>query len=133
MSKIMDFCSKLENKIIESYEDGITLEVAEKLAGEFLHAQMVISSELKKKDLDSRMKKQGVKALRAALYLDQKSKAEKITEANMAALLDSNELVSSEQNSLDEAEANRDELERYYNIFNSAHVYFRQLSKGSLG
>jgi hypothetical protein len=133
MSKIMDFCSKLENKIIESYEDGITLEVAEKLAGEFLHAQMVISSELKKKDLDSRMKKQGVKALRAALYLDQKSKAEKVTEANMAALLDSNELVSSEQNSLDEAEASRDELERYYNIFNSAHVYFRQLSKGSLG
>jgi hypothetical protein len=133
MSKFIDFCKQLENKIVSSYEEGITLEDAEKLSAEFLYAQLQVSSELKKADLDSRMRKQGVKAIRAALYTEARSKADKITEAAITAMLDANELVSGEQMAFDTAEADRDELERYYNIFNSAHVYYRQLSRGVQG
>lgn len=133
MSKFKDLCDALEGKIVSSYEDGVTMDQAEKLAGEFLYAQMAVSNELKKADLDSRMRKTGVKAIRATVYTEARSKAEKITEAALTALLDSNELVESEQRAFDEAEVNRDELERLYNVFQQAHVYFRQISKGSLG
>lgn len=123
------YCQKLEDKIIDSYESGITLPEAEKLAAEFLAAQMTISRELSKSDLDSRMRKSGVKAIRAALYTEARSKAEKTTEGAIAALLDVNEIVISEQNAFDEAEVSRDELERLYSICNNAHIYFRGVAK----
>lgn len=130
----LEYCKELENKIIAAYEDSITMADAERLAGEFLRAQLVISNELKKADLASRMRKQGVKAIRAALYTDICSKNEKKpTEAAIAALLDSNEIVSSEQQSFDEAEVSRDELERYYNIFQNSHIYFRNIARGNMG
>ncbi len=125
-------CQALEQKIQESYQEGVTMETAEKLAAEFLHAQMVVSTELSKADLDSRMRKTGVKAIRAAIYLDTIQKNEKKpTEAGIAALIDTNELVAGEQKDFDEAEVKRDELERYYNIFQQAHVYYRNVAKGN--
>lgn len=125
------YCEKLENKIIASYEESITLPEAEKLAAEFLAAQLQVSRELAKCDLDSRMKKSGVKAIRAALYTEARSKGEKQTEASIAALLDANDLVAGEQNAYDQAEVERDELERLYNIFQNAHIYYRTVAKGS--
>jgi|WetSurMetagenome_2_1015567.scaffolds.fasta_scaffold581131_1 hypothetical protein len=126
-----DFCESMEKKIVDSYESGVSLVEAEKLAGEFLYAQIRVSDQLKTADLDSRMRKSGLKAIRAALYLDACSKADKKpTEAQLTAMLDTNEIVAAEQNSFDEAEVKRDAMDRYYNIFQSAHVYFRQLSRG---
>jgi hypothetical protein len=61
--------TQLETKIQKSYEEGITLEDAEKLAAEFLHAMMQISQQLKSLDLDARMKKAGLKSIKAATYL----------------------------------------------------------------
>lgn len=122
---------ELELKIEESYESGITLEEAEKLAAKFLRAQILISRELQKTDLDSRMKKSGVKALKAALYLVEVQKTDKKpSDVLLGNLVDSNELVVGEQNAFDTAETRRDELERYYNIFREAHVHYRQVSKG---
>ena len=115
MSKFIELCKQLEAKIVNTYEEGVTLEDAEKLAGEFLYAQMQVSHELKKSDLDARMRKTGVKAIRAAIYLDIVQKSDKKpTESQLTAMLDSDSIVTGEQNSLDEAESNRDELERYY-------------------
>lgn len=132
--KFSDRIAQLEAKIESSYTEGVTLEQAEKLAGEFLHAQMQVSAQLRTGDLDARMRKSGVKAVRAAIYLDIVSKAEKKpTEGQIDHMINTNDLVASEQDSLDKAEVSRDELERLYNVFNSAHVYFRQLSRGSLG
>ncbi len=128
-----EYCESLEAKIIQSYTEGVSLDTAEKLAGEFLVAQLKVSRELAKKDLDSRMRKQGVKAIRAALYTKIKGEVEKITEAAMTAQLDNNELVSGEQTSYDEAEVNKAELERYYEVFQAAHVYYRQTSRGVSG
>ena len=123
---------ELEAKIQESYEQGVTIEAAERLAGEFLHAQIVVSDELKKRDLDARMKKSGVKAIRAALYLETVKAADgkKPTEAAIEATLNSNELIIGEQRLLDEAEVDKAELERYYDVFANAHIFYRGISKG---
>lgn len=134
MNNFKEFCSSLETKIQESYERGVTAENAEKLAGEFLFAQMRVSAELTKSDLDSRMKKSGVKAIKAAIYMDTATKTDKKpTEAMIAAVVDSHEVVQSEQNNLDKAEVSRSELERLYNVFQHAHVFYRGVAKGQFG
>lgn len=131
MSKFKTLCSELESLIEASYTDGVTLEDAEKLAGKFLSAQILVSQELKKADLDSRMRKSGLKAVRAAIYMEAATKTDKKpSDVMLQAMVDMNDLVQGEQNNFDEAEADRDDLERYYNIFREGHVHFRQLSRG---
>lgn len=126
-----ELCKSLEAKIQQSYEQGVTLEEAEKLAGEFLYAQIQVSGELKKIDLDSRMRKSGVKAVRAAIYMEAATKdVKKPTEGQLDHTINLNDMVIGEQNGLDKAEVTRDELERYYNIFQNAHIHFRGISKG---
>lgn len=134
MKNVKELAQKLETKIQNSYEEGISLEEAEKLSGEFLHAQMRISSALKDADLNARMRKAGMKALRAALYLEAANKGDKKpTEATLSAIIDSNEIVAQQQEALDIAEVERDELSRFNEIFTQAHVYYRQMAKGTLG
>jgi hypothetical protein len=129
MSKLY---AQLEAKIQDSYESGTTVDQAEKLAAEFLHAQLKVSDQLKVLDLDARMRKSGVKSIKAALYLDAVQKNDKKpTEAMLSALIDSNELTVGEQSRLDEAEAEKAHLERYYDIFTNAHIFFRGVAKGN--
>lgn len=132
---LKELCQQLESEIEQSYEEGVTPEKAEKLAGKFLKAQMQVSAELTKADLSSRMRKSGVKAVRAAVYLDIVSKAEskKPTETHIASTIDTNDLVGTEQQAYDEAEVQKSELERYYDIFVQAHVHFRTIAKGTFG
>jgi hypothetical protein len=126
-----ELCKQLEKKIQQSYEQGVTLEDAEKLAGEFLGAMIKVSDELKSADLDSRMKKSGLKAIRASAYTQICSRdAKKPTEAAIDAEITSDKIVQQEQQDLDNAEVNRDALERYYNIFQNAHIFYRGVSKG---
>jgi hypothetical protein len=126
-----DMCAKLESEIEASYTEGVSLDEAEKLAGKFLSAQISVSRELQKLDLDSRMRKSGVKAVKAVIYKDECSKADKKpTESQLEHSLNSNELVISEQTGLDEAESSRDELSRLFNIFGNAHLHFRGIAKG---
>ncbi len=121
----------LEDIIIATYESGTTLDEAEKLAARFLHAQMQVSTALQEIDLTARMAKSGVKAVRAAVYLSEVQKAEKKpSDVLLGATVDSDELVTSEQNRLDTAEVERDALERYYSIFQNAHIYYRGIAKG---
>lgn len=132
MSNFDTLCEALESEIERSYtEGGVTLEEAEKLAGQFLHAQIKVSTELRKSDLDSRMRKSGLKAVRASVYIDAATKGEKKpTEAAIEATITTHEIVQSEQDSLDKAEVRRDELQRLFGVFKEAHVHFRQMSKG---
>jgi hypothetical protein len=124
-------CSELEIAITAAYDEGVSLDEAEKLAAKFLSAQLQVSAELKVADLNARMRKSGLKGVRAAIYLSEVSKGDKKpTEAMLTALIDSNETVIDEQQQLDEAEANKAELERYYEIFKDAHIYMRGISKG---
>lgn len=108
------------------------MEAAEKLAGKFLIAQIRTSEELKKADLDARMKKTGVKAIKAAVYMEGATKGErKPSDTLLEATVNLDKMVQEEQGRLDEAEVARDELEHYYNVFREAHIHFRSVAKGS--
>lgn len=125
------FCEGLEQNIKDSYENGVTMEEAEKLAGKFLSAQLMITRVLEDTDLDSRMKKSGLKAIKAAVYLEEAAKGDKKpTEAMLAAKVEIHELVQGEQKALDEAEVKRDKLNSYMSVFKEAHIFFRGISKG---
>jgi hypothetical protein len=123
----------LEEQIQLSYEEGVTVVEAERLAGQFLHAQMQISSEIKKADLSARMHKSGLKAVRAAVYMEASKPVDgkKPTEAAIGALVDTHEVVQLEQDALDTAEVERDELERQYDIMINGHIFMRGIAKGN--
>lgn len=126
-----ELCKSLETEIENSYTEGVTVDEAEKLAGKFLHAQISVSRELQKSDLDSRMRKQGVKTVRAAIYQAEiKGQDKKPTESALDHAINLNDVVQGEQEAFDKAETERDELERLYNIFANGHIYFRGIAKG---
>jgi mevalonate kinase len=124
----------LIEKIKSSYESGITTIEAEKLAGEFLYAQIQVSTQLAKQDLDAKMRKSGVKAVRSAVRSEEVKKHDKKpTESALDDVVNLNEIVQAEQDKLDNAEVSRDELERLYNIFRESHLHFRSIARGSFG
>jgi hypothetical protein len=131
MSNFKKLCEELEEKILDSYANGVSLEDAEKLAGQFLHAQIKVSEELKKADLDARMRRSGVKSIRAAIYMEAATKSDKKpSDVMLNAIVDMDSIVLNEQKSYDEAEVEAESLERYYDIFSNAHVHFRTIAKG---
>ncbi len=124
-------CMDLTQDIKNAYEGGVTLDAAEKLAAKFLYGQIQVAEALQGLDLDARMKKTGLKAVKAAVYMDAATKGDKKpTEAALAAIVDRDELVTSSQVLFDEAEVEKQALEHYYNIFRESHIYFRGVSKG---
>lgn len=123
---------QLTDKIKAAYESGVTASEAEKLAAEFLHAQLTVSTELAKRDLDARMRKSGVKAVRSAVRTEEVKKYDKKpTESALDDVINLNSTVQTEQDALDTAEVERDELERLYDIFHESHIYFRGIAKGN--
>lgn len=125
------FYDSLTEKIKEAYESGVTMEAAERLAAEFLHAQIKVSSELQELDLDARMKKTGVKAIKAASYMAEATKGDKKpSDTFIQAVVDQDEVVIKQQDLLDTAEVSRDHLQNMFNIFKEAHIYFRGVAKG---
>lgn len=131
MQEFKKMVQELEKLIEVTYEEGITLDEAEKLAANFLHAQLAVSRELTKADLDSRMRKSGVKAIRGAVLLDIVNKSDKKpTDSILSSQIDTDKMVLSEQGSYDEAEVQKAELERLYDVFGNAHIYYRGIAKG---
>jgi hypothetical protein len=129
--QFLSLCEELKNDIKKSYEQGVGLDEAERLASKFLDAQMTIADHLRNTALDARMKKSGVKAVKAAVYMDAATKTEKKpSDAFLQALVDMNELVLGEQKSLDEAEIEVETLHNYFSIFKDAHIHFRSVAKG---
>lgn len=121
----------LSNKIKAAYEEGTTVDDAEKLAAEFLYAQIMVSDAIKTTALNTHMRKAGVKAIKAAVYLSEVQKSDKKpSDVLLSAIVDSNDMVASEETSYFESLENKESLERYYNIFREAHLYFRGISKG---
>lgn len=132
MTSFNDFCEQLEIKIQATYEQEVSIEDAVKLAAEFLHGQIEVSKELKKADLDSRMRKSGLKAVKAAIYMEACGKSEKKpSDVLLEHTINLSDIVSQEQDALDKAESDRDALERHFNIFQNAHIYYRGIGKGN--
>ena len=126
-------CDKLEGLITDSYQNSVTLGQAETLAGRFLEAQLIVNTELTRLDLDARMRKTGVKAIRATIYLSEKNAIPKPTEGMLTALIDANPDLRNEQDALDKVESERDELKRLMDVYNNTHVHFRTICRGGFG
>lgn len=126
-----EHCAALKEVIEKTYNEGTSLEEAERLAARFLAAQMSVADELRVTDLDARMRKTGVKAVKAGVYLKEATKGDKKpSDVMLEALVNSNDIVQKEQDSYDESESNRDSLQNYFNIFKEAHIYYRGIAKG---
>ena len=126
-----DYLEALADKIKNTYESGVTMDEAEKLAAEFLHAQIKVAEKLADIDLTARMRKSGYKAVAAAIYMEAATKQEKKPSDTLlenTVLL--NKVVQRERDELDAAEAQRDSLQNYFNIFKEAHIYYRGIAKG---
>jgi len=121
---------ELEQKIIRSYQEGITPSTAEALAAEFLEAQIKVSEEIKSSSLEARLLKSVVKEERAKLLYSEATKGDKKpSDSILQAIVDSNQGILSHQNAFDEAEEKANELERLYNIFREAHIFYRGVGK----
>lgn len=124
-------CEALKRILDKAYQEPTLMGDAEMLAARFLSAQMLIADELRKVDLDSRMKKNGVKALKAATWYaaataDEKKPSDKLLDS----VVDKDSLVQAEQDKYDRADAYRENLQTYLGIFKDAHIYFRGIAKG---
>jgi hypothetical protein len=121
----------LEQKIIKSYTEGVTLDEAEKLAGEFLEAQIKTSEEIKKLDLNARLIKATLKEQKAKLFVTEATKNEKKpSDTLLNAMVDSDGAINEIQQAFDESEVERDEIFRLFAIFKDAHLHFRAISRG---
>ncbi len=129
--QLMTLCTELEESIKVAYEGGVTLDEAERLASKFLYAQMQLATALQSADLDSRMKKSGLKAIKAAVYLEEVSKSDKKpSDTFLQNVVEINSLVIDAQGLHDKAEVDHDKYQNYFIIFKEAHVHFRGIAKG---
>lgn len=129
--QFLTLCEELKNDIIKSYEEGVTLEEAERLAAKFLNGSIQVGEALRVADLDRRMKKSGVKTIRAAAYLDAASQGDKKpSDKLIEAVIDSDAVVAENQRMFDEAEVEVNVLQNYLSVFHEAHIYYRGIAKG---
>ncbi len=122
---------KLETIIKNAYESSVTIEEAERHAARFLGAQMDAANRLKDADLDARMRRAGLKAKKANVYLDAVAGADKKpSDVMIGNIVDTDEEVIAEQKAFDIAEVERDYIQNYFNVFKEAHIHFRSIAKG---
>jgi hypothetical protein len=120
-------------KIVRTaYESGTTMDEAERHAARFLEAQLNVAAELASLDLDARMKKNGMKAARAQIYLDLCAGSEKKpSDTFLEQQVTLDRTVNLAVDLYEKADARRENLTLYLGIFKDAHVYFRGIAKGA--
>lgn len=125
------FCKEIETDIQNAYIGSVSIQDAELLAAKFLHAMIQIGDALRDADLDSRMRKSGLKALKAGVYLNEASKGDKKpSDVMLNAMVDRDAMVCDSQMAFDRAEVYKLELENYLHVAKEAHIYFRGVAKG---
>ena len=113
-------------------EEGITISAAEGYAGKALFVMNSLSEALAEADRDRRMRKRGVKSIRAAIRTEEVKKHEKKpTESALEDVLNLNKIVAEQEEAFDDAEVKTEELERQFGIAKESHIYFRAVSKGN--
>lgn len=128
----MDKYKELEQDIQRAYEEPVSVTEAERLAAKFLGAQMSVANDLQSADLNARMRKTGLKAIKSAVRTDEiKNHDKKPTEGALEDVVNMDSVVQSEQDAFDKAEVEAEMLKNYFNTFNAAHVFFRGIAKGS--
>ncbi len=128
----MKIYDELKSAIERAYEQGTTMLEAEKLAALTLTARLQLADEIEIAFIDFKMKKHGVKAVRGAIYIEILSNSEKKpTEAAIEAQVNLNGLVGGEEERYATAEADYHRLAAYLDVFKDAHLYFRNICKGT--
>lgn len=132
MKTVFDVCAELKQIIEAAYNEGVTLSEAEKLAARTLVVRLDLSQELKVVDLDSRMKKHGVKVTRADAYMSEiKKHDKKPVESFLEAAVTMDGNVIESEHDYAKADVQRELIQNYLDIFKDAHIYFRGIAKGS--
>lgn len=125
------FYDELEADIQKAYAENVSTDEAERLAAKFLLGQLSAGKELAALDLDERMKKTRLKSLKAAVYLENASKGDKKpSDVLLNAIVDSDKIVLTTQDSYDTAAVERARVDNFLHIFREAHLYFRAISRG---
>lgn len=124
--------ARLQKAVTDAYESGVTMEEAERLAAMCLSAQLDIAKALSAADLDSRMKKNGLKATKANAYMREiNAHDKKPAEGFLDQAVALDPLVNTTVDLFERADARKEELTLYFGIFKDAHIYFRGISKGN--
>lgn len=119
-------------KEVEAVADqGITLDHAERVAGLALSTMNQLSEQLLITERNRRMRKAGLKAIKAATRQEEIKKHDrKPTESQLDDVLALNALVQQEEDGFDDAEVETELLERQFGIAKECHLYFRSVSRG---
>lgn len=132
MKTINDVVGELKDILEKAYEHGLTFQEAEKVASQTLSLRIALADELRAVDLDAKMKKHGVKAVRAAVYMEEIKKHEKKpAEAYLDNAVNLSPLVEQEERAYATAQVNCDHLVTYLDIMKDAHIFFRTVAKGN--
>lgn len=131
----MSHWEALQKQLNQAFEQGVTMEEAERWAAKCLSAQIDLSQELMTADLGARMRKNEYKTMRARVYLDtvQASEGKKPTEAMIEAIIATSQEVAATQNAFEEEENASEALQRLYDIFRDGHLFYRGVAKGTFG
>ena len=122
----------LIEEILKAGDEGVTVQHAERVAAKALFVMNAISEDLAKADKDTRMRKQGVKAIRSAVRQEEiKKHDKKPTEGALEDVVNLDNLVQSEETGFNDAEIQTEKLTREFNISKEAHLYFRSIAKGT--
>lgn len=130
----INFCEELKEEIQSAYTGEISLTKAERISAKFLDGMWRVSDQLHSIELDARMKKAGLKAVKAGVYMEAATATDKKpSDTYIDNIINKSPLVNQQQDALDTVEVERDLLERYLGIFKEAHIYFRGMAKQSFG
>ena len=132
MKTVFDVCGELKSIIETAYNEGVSVMEAEKLAAKTLVVRLELSQELKVVDLDSRMKKHGVKVTRADAYMSEiKKHDKKPVESFLEAAVTMDGNVIEAEHDYAKADVQKEMIQNYLDIFKDAHIYFRGIAKGT--
>lgn len=124
-------CAALKAIVDKAYAEGVLMDDAEKYAARFLSAQMLIAEELQRVDLEARMRKNGVKAAKASIWIAAATKDEKKpSDKFLDSIVDSDVAARAEQEAYDRVDSYKESLSLYLGVFKDGHIYMRGIAKG---
>lgn len=125
-------CQELKQSIERAYAEGVTMQEAERLAAKTLSVRMMLADSIQVADLDARMRRHGVKAVRASAYMEELSKHEKKpAEGFLENAVNLNPDVAQEEREYATVDTEKDRFFTYLGIMADAHIFFRNVAKGS--
>lgn len=123
----------LVEEIKKTYEVGVSLDEAERLAALALLAADELNRDLRGCDLDVRMRKSGLKAIKATVRSNEISKHDrKPSEGVLEDVVALDPTTREEQDAFDRAEAHKNYLENNLSVANNGHIYYRGIAKGRI-